>query len=68
MPHKNEQMVIYTGYSSNVCQGRREKQGSCQSGYVLEMESIIGAAARVGKAYKKNLIIVFYTWGIQKTF
>ena len=30
IPNKNEQMVRYMGYYSNVCRGRRKKQGACE--------------------------------------
>ena len=30
IPNKNEQMVRYTGYYSNVCRGRRKRQGACE--------------------------------------
>ena len=36
IPNKNEQMVRYTGYYSNVCRGRRKKQGACESDCVIE--------------------------------
>ena len=36
IPNKNEQMVRYTGYYSNVCRGRRKKQGTCESDFVIE--------------------------------
>ena len=29
-------MVRYTGYYSNVCRGRRKKQGTCESDFVIE--------------------------------
>ena len=34
--NKNEQMVRYTGYYSNLCRGRRKKQGMKESEYVIE--------------------------------
>jgi hypothetical protein len=36
IPNKNEQMVRYTGYYSNVCRGRRKRQGTCESDCVVE--------------------------------
>ena len=36
IPNKNEQMVRYTGYYSNVCRGRREKEGTYESDFVVE--------------------------------
>jgi len=39
IPNKNEQMVRYTGYYSNVCRGKRKKQGTCESGFVIEEDN-----------------------------
>ena len=39
IPNKNEQMVRYTGYYSNVCRGKRKKQGSVEFEYVIEDDS-----------------------------
>ena len=36
IPNKNEQMVRYMGYYSNVCRGRRKKQETAQSDFVIE--------------------------------
>lgn len=36
IPNKNEQMVRYMGYYSNVCRGRRKKQGDAESDFVIE--------------------------------
>lgn len=36
IPNKNEQMVRYMGYYSNVCRGRRKKEGACESDFVIE--------------------------------
>ena len=38
IPNKNEQMVRYLGFYSNVCRGRRKKQGIAESEYVIEGE------------------------------
>lgn len=38
IPNKNEQMVRYMGFYSNVCRGRRKKQGTAESEYVIEGE------------------------------
>jgi len=38
IPEKSEQMVRYTGYYSNVCRGKRRKQGMTESDYVIENE------------------------------
>jgi len=29
-------MVRYMGYYSNVCRGRRKKEGACESDFVIE--------------------------------
>jgi len=39
IPNKNEQMVRYLGFYSNVCRGKRKKQGSAESEYVIEDDS-----------------------------
>jgi hypothetical protein len=39
IPNKNEQMIRYLGYYSNVCRGRRKKQGMTESDYVIEDDS-----------------------------
>jgi len=36
IPNKNEQMVRYNGYYSNVCRGRRKKEDACESDFVIE--------------------------------
>ena len=36
IPNKCEQMVRYNGYYSNLCRGRREKEGTCESDFVIE--------------------------------
>ena len=36
IPNKNEQTVRYLGYYSNVCRGRRKKEGTSESGFVIE--------------------------------
>jgi len=38
IPNQNEQMVRYNGYYSNVCRGKRKKQGIGQYGYVIEQD------------------------------
>ncbi|MCG2789925.1 MAG: hypothetical protein L6405_08295 [Actinomycetia bacterium] len=38
IPNKNEQMLRYLGFYSNVCRGRRKKQGTAESEYVIEGE------------------------------
>ncbi|GAH18810.1 unnamed protein product, partial [marine sediment metagenome] len=35
IPNKNEQMVRYLGYYSNVCRGRRKKDSTIESDFVL---------------------------------
>ena len=39
IPNKDEQMIRYTGYYSNVCRGRRKKKGISESEYVIEDDS-----------------------------
>jgi len=39
IPNKGEQMVRYVGFYSNVCRGKRKKQGRGQSDYVIEDDS-----------------------------
>jgi len=53
IPNKNEQMVRYTGYYSNVCRGRRKKQGMTESDYVIEEEGYKGASKSWAKLIKK---------------
>ena len=36
IPNRNEQTVGYLGFYSNVCRGKRKKQGSAESDYVIE--------------------------------
>ena len=36
IPNKNEQMVRYNGYYSNASRGRRKKEGTCESDFVIE--------------------------------
>ena len=36
IPNKNEQMLRYYGFYSNVCKGRRKKRGMSESDYVIE--------------------------------
>jgi hypothetical protein len=38
IPEKSEQMVRYLGFYSNVCRGKRKKQGIEQSDYAIENE------------------------------
>ena len=38
IPNKNEQMLRYLGFYSNVCRGRRKRQGIAESEYVIEGE------------------------------
>jgi hypothetical protein len=39
IPNRNEQMVRYVGFYSNVCRGKRKKQGRAESDYVIEDDS-----------------------------
>jgi hypothetical protein len=36
IPNKNEQMVRYTGYYSNVCRGKRKKDSTCESDFIID--------------------------------
>ncbi|MCG2790661.1 MAG: hypothetical protein L6305_02805 [Actinomycetia bacterium] len=36
IPNKCEQMARYMGYYSNVCRGRRKKEGTCESDFVIQ--------------------------------
>ena len=44
IPNKSEQMVRYVGYYSNVCRGKRRKQGMVESDCVIEDEGDAKAA------------------------
>jgi len=44
IPNQNEQMVRYIGYYSNVCRGKRKKQGRIESGCVIEDDGYEKAA------------------------
>ena len=46
-------MVRYTGYYSNVCRGRRKKQGMTESDYVIEEEGYKGAIKSWTRLIKK---------------
>jgi hypothetical protein len=50
IPNKNEQMVRYLGYYSNVCRGRRKKQGACESDCVIEDD---GCAKGANKSWSR---------------
>ena len=51
--NKNEQMVRYLGYYSNVCRGRRKKQGMTESDYVIEKDGYKGASKSWARLIKK---------------
>ena len=53
IPNKNEQMVRYTGYYSNVCRGRRKRQGTCESDFVIEDDDYKGANKSWARLIKK---------------
>ena len=53
IPNKNEQMVRYTGYYSNVCRGRRKKEGTCESDFVVEEDDYKGTNKSWAKLIKK---------------
>ena len=52
IPNKNEQMVRYMGFYSNVCRGRRKKQGMGESDFVIEDDNNKGA--------NKSILLIFY--------
>ncbi|MBM3707749.1 MAG: transposase [Actinobacteria bacterium] len=53
IPNKNEQMVRYTGYYSNVCRGRRKRQGTCESDFVVEEDGYKSANKSWARLIKK---------------
>ena len=56
IPNRNEQMVRYVGFYSNVCRGKRKKQGRAESDYVIEDDSYNKSCSKsFSKANKKNL-------------
>ena len=56
IPNKNEQMVRYNGYYSNVCRGRRKKQGTAESDFVIEDDKYTkGANKSWSRLIKKNI-------------
>jgi hypothetical protein len=44
IPNKNEQMVRYMGFYSNVCRGKRKKQGRVESDCVIEDDGYVKGA------------------------
>ena len=46
-------MVRYTGYYSNVCRGRRKKQGTAESDFVIEEDNNKGANKSWSRLIKK---------------
>ena len=46
-------MVRYMGYYSNVCRGRRERQGTCESDFVIEDDNYKGANKSWARLIKK---------------
>ena len=61
IPNKNEQMVRYMGYYSNLCRGRRKRQGTCESDFVIEEDNSKGLnkswARLIKKIYKVDPLI-----------
>ena len=53
IPNKNEQMVRYTGYYSNVYRGRRKRQGTCESDFVIEEDNNKGLNKSWARLIKK---------------
>ena len=46
-------MVRYTGYYSNVCRGRRKRQGTCESDFVIEDDDYKDANKSWARLIKK---------------
>jgi len=46
-------MVRYLGYYSNVCRGRRKRQGTCESDFVIEDDNYKGANKSWARLIKK---------------
>jgi len=53
IPNKNEQMVRYTGYYSNVCRGRRKRQGTCELRLCVEEDGYKSANKSWARLIKK---------------
>ena len=53
IPNRNEQMVRYMGLCSNVCRGRRKKEGTCESDFVIEEDNNKGANKSWARLIKK---------------
>ncbi|MHB1335962.1 MAG: transposase [Candidatus Humimicrobiaceae bacterium] len=66
IPNKNEQMARYMGYYSNVCRGRRKKQGTAESDFVIEEDNNKGAnkswARLIKKIYEVDPLILSCMW------
>ncbi|MHB1443534.1 MAG: hypothetical protein ACYCXO_12405, partial [Candidatus Humimicrobiaceae bacterium] len=67
IPNKNEQMIRYTGYYSNVCRGRRKKEDTCESDFDIEEDNNKGAnkswARLIKKIYEVDPLIC-PVWGV----
>ena len=53
IPNKNEQMVRYTGYYSNVCRGRRKRQCTCELRLCVEEDGYKSANKSWARLIKK---------------
>ena len=47
IPNKNEQMVRYMGYYSNLCRGRRKKDSTDESDFVIEDDGYTKGANKI---------------------
>ena len=74
IPNKNEQMVRYNGYYSNVCRRRRKKQGITESDFVIKDDKYTKGANKswsrlrlIKKIYEVDPLIcpnVALKWGL----
>ena len=53
IPNMGEQMVRYMGYYSNVCRGRRKKEDTRESDFVIEDDDYKGANKSWARLIKK---------------
>jgi hypothetical protein len=66
IPNRNEQMVRYMGFYSNVCRGRRKKDITCESDFVIEEDNNKGCnktwARLIKKIYEVDPLICPQMW------
>ncbi|MCE5330026.1 IS91 family transposase, partial [bacterium] len=53
IPNRNEQMVRHMGFYSNVCRGRRKKDITCESDFVIEEDNNKGCNKTWARLIKK---------------